>query len=238
MDHIILPGLTTTPGADWKKMIEDIDRLGIKQIAFFPTWLKLQEREKLYALLEKSSVDSIPHVHLRDDTEIWEIEYYIRQYQTEVFNIHCNPDTIHLLQSPYADKIYIETTGNINDLFVKSLDRCGGLCIDISHIEDKGCYATQEGWTKVPALMEKHPIGCAHISAVNNVVETNIDYVTQKEIINYSHHWLNDLSEVDYTSKYIEYLPKYVSIELENPFETQLRVKKHLEKICRNNYPA
>ena len=35
--------------------------------------------------------------------------------------------------------------------------------------------------------------------------------------------------------KYIKYLPKYISIELENSFAEQLKVKEYLDKIIKSN---
>jgi len=39
------------------------------------------------------------------------------------------------------------------------------------------------------------------------------------------------IDELDYVEKYREYLPYYISIELENSFEDQLKAKAHLERI-------
>ena len=52
----ILLGLTTTPGSDWRKKVSEIDKLGLKELALFPTCLNEQERKELYGLLEKTKL--------------------------------------------------------------------------------------------------------------------------------------------------------------------------------------
>ncbi|MDZ4384981.1 MAG: hypothetical protein U0944_01030, partial [Candidatus Moranbacteria bacterium] len=83
----ILLGLTTTLGSDWRMKAEEIDRLGIKELALFLTCLGSEDRRELYGLLENTSLESIPHVHLRDDMELWELDYLVEKYHTQVFNI-------------------------------------------------------------------------------------------------------------------------------------------------------
>ncbi|MDD5464316.1 MAG: hypothetical protein PHP62_04145, partial [Candidatus Moranbacteria bacterium] len=67
MKHEILLGLTTTPKSDWRGKVEEMKKFGIKQIALFPTFLKIDDRKELYKLLEDIDGLEIPHVHLRDD---------------------------------------------------------------------------------------------------------------------------------------------------------------------------
>ena len=57
------------------------------------------------------------------------------------------------------------------------------------------------------------------------------DYVTGEKSLNYSYHMLGELSELDYVKKYVQYLPRYLSIELENSFREQIKIREYLEKI-------
>ena len=86
----ILLGLTTiTPKEEWKNKVKEIDELGIKEVALFPTCLNLEERKELYRLLENTKLERIPHVHIREeDTESWELDYLVKRYKTQVFNTH------------------------------------------------------------------------------------------------------------------------------------------------------
>ena len=73
----ILLSVTTTTGSDWKKMVADINKLKIKEVALFPTAIVDKERKELYQLLENSTIDSTPFVHLRNDMLPSELKYLI-----------------------------------------------------------------------------------------------------------------------------------------------------------------
>ena len=228
----ILLGLTTTPGSDWRKKIEEIDELGLKEIALFPTFLDTRDRKELYKLLETTNIISIPHVHLRDDMKERELDYLVKRYKAKVFNIHPNKSGLKILKyKKYVNQIFLETLEEINDIFIDNLEKCGGICLDISHCEDCGVIQNNYGYDKLHGLLKKYKVGCCHISAVTNKATKYRDYLTGKEFYNYSRHHFFKLSEFNYVKKYVKFLPKYVSIELENSFEDQLKVKNYLEKI-------
>ena len=234
-DHEILLGLTTTPRSDWREKTKEIDQLSLKKIALFPTYLKIKDREELYGLLEKSSIKRIPHVHLRDDMEKWELDYLSEKYKTKLFNIHIWDNLNKILKnySAYLDKIYIENNVATGKEFVNSLKKVAGICLDFSHYHDLWVIQKIPSYAGFPALLKKHTIGCCHISAIRKKSVPYNSWDIKVPEINklFSCHLLNDFSELDYVKKYIDYLPKYVSIELENSFQEQLRVKKYLEKI-------
>ncbi|MFA6047827.1 MAG: hypothetical protein WCV59_05130 [Parcubacteria group bacterium] len=229
MKHIILPGLTTTPKSDWREKIREIDRCSIEEIALFPTFLELPGRKELYSLLENTKLKRIPHVHLRSDMEAWELELFNNKYKTEVFNIHPEPTELGFLENlKKTDNVYVENTNKITDFYFEVADMCGGVCLDISHWED---YGIPEGYDDFSQKIEKYKIGCSHISAIKKDFKTWEHYTTKEKLNLYSDHYMDDLSELDYVKKYVQYLPEYVSIELENSFEEQLKVKEYLEKI-------
>ena len=235
-NRIILPGLTTTSKSDWREKTKEIKKFNLREIALFPTYLKIKDRKELYDLLKKTDLERIPHVHLRDDMEGWELDFFVNQYKTEVFNIH--PDSAgqrFLKNNKYASRIYIETMFQIDDDFLKSVNMGTGICLDISHWEDQGTIQGHYGYDRLPSLIKKHKVGCCHISAVNDKGEEYQDYDTGYKGIAYSHHTLGKLSELDYVKKYVKYLPKYISIELENSFAEQLKVKEYLENIINSN---
>ncbi len=231
-NRIILPGLTTTPRSNWREKTEEIKKFNLHEIALFPTYLEIKDRKELYDLLKKTDLERIPHVHLRDDMEEWELDFFIKYYKTIVFNIH--PDNAcqrFLKNNKYASRICIENLFKIDDDFLNSVKMGGGICLDISHWEDWGIIQGRYGYNRLPDLLKKYRVGCCHISAVNNKGEEYQDYITKKKGIAYSHHTLGKLLELDYVKKYIKYLPKYISIELENSFAEQLKVKEYLNSI-------
>ncbi|MFH0969617.1 MAG: hypothetical protein V1804_03865 [Patescibacteria group bacterium] len=222
----ILLGLTTTPGSDWREKIKEIDKFNIKELALFPTFLKNEERKELYNLLEKTGIESIPHVHLRpDDMPVDELNYFVSKFKTAVFNIHSPKEfPVNYDYSKYKNIIYLENTD-----FVPISDEISslgnGLCIDFSHWEN-GIKKNNKKYADFEKLIQKYPIGCCHISGVS------------KELFPYTYcepsydiHTLNDLKELNYIKKYLKYMPDIISIELENSFEEQLKIKEYLEKI-------
>lgn len=232
MKRKILLGLTTTPQSDWREKIKEIDDLGLEEVALFPTWLQLDGRRELYALLEKTKLRRIPHVHLRDDMEEWELTYLIDRFKAEIFNMHANEATQEFLgHTRQGEKIFVENQDYVGDLFLASLDSFAGICLDVSHWEDQGIIQKHDGYGEFSGLFKKYKIGCSHISAVNDKLEILDNYLTGKKMTLYSHHWLDNMKDLDYVKKYVQYLPYYVSIELENSFKKQLEVKEYLEKI-------
>ena len=83
----ILPSITTTSvfGRDWRKQFEEIKKINLEEVAFFPTCLKEKKiRQEAYKLLEDSPIESIPFVHLREDMDIEEIEQKLTEFK-EIF---------------------------------------------------------------------------------------------------------------------------------------------------------
>jgi hypothetical protein len=110
----ILLGLTTTFNSNWKEKIEETGKFNITEVALFPTALKIRERKELYKRLENSPVRNIPHVHIRSDFELWEMDYLSEKYQTQVFNHH--PEKKYGLENDlakYWKKIYVENSNGL-----------------------------------------------------------------------------------------------------------------------------
>jgi len=229
----ILFGLTTITDGEWKNKVKEIDELGLKEIALFPTCLEYKERQELYKLLEKTKLVCIPHVHLREeDMDTAELDYLVERFKTQVFNIHAGSGVINFLEhnKKYQDRIYVENT-LMEDDFEKVLELCAGVCLDLSHWEDFGFLKKSEGYKTFSELLKKNKIGINHISGIKGEKVHCYDKFNDLDFYNYSDHRLNELSELDYVKKYKDYLADIISIELENPFKRQLEIKKYLEKI-------
>jgi hypothetical protein len=227
----ILPGLTTTKKSDWRAKINEIDRLGLQEIALFPTCLKPNERQELYEGLEKTSLQFIPHVHLRNDVTHQEIEYLIGTYKTKVLNHHSEKEFPILFDwSDYTDIIYIENSEIIPT--AGELSNYAGLCLDFAHWEN-GRMREQDKYSGFSELANQFPIGCGHISAIRPAPEGDNSPNPDSRQTGYDSHWLNDLSELDYLTKYQAYLPSIISIELENPLATQLEAIAYLNKLLK-----
>jgi len=232
-DRKILLGLTTTPGSDWRAKVEEIDKLGLKEIALFPTCLGPDDRKELYALIEKTGLKQIPHVHLRDDMESWEIDYFIKKFNTRVFNVHPNKDGLKFIKnnSKYRSLMYIENlyTPPAKENFKEEIfveNKLAGICGDLSHLKAEQLLYP-DLYSETINLFEKYPIGCNHISAV-----TEKPYLWKNGAMIQDSHKLSDQKELDYLKEFPgKYFSDIVSIELENSFEQQLEVKKYIENI-------
>ncbi len=223
-------GLTTWK-SDWRAKIKEIDDLGFTEVALFPTSMEPNERKELYSLLEKSRLKKIPFVHLRHDFETEEVEWLIKKYDTKVFNIHADKECLEKLPkfTSIIDKIYVENSNVIDDNFTEILDKCAGICLDISHYEDFGLRQHRSGYDKFEELLKSHKIGCCHIPAVRDELYGCETHGSAFKV--YESHHMNDLSEMNYLKKHLHLLSDFNAIELNNSFREQLEVKKYLEKI-------
>ncbi len=218
----ILLGFTTTRSDRIALFLKEIRENNIERIALFPTALDTRQRRILYHELENSPVTRIPHVHLRSDMDQKEMEYLIDRFQTEVFNIHSLYST-HPYQpesTRYLKIIFIENSGVIPG--EKELALYGGLCIDFSHWEN-GRRMNLPEYRNFAQLAESFPVGCCHVSAIHSTPTSPWNA--------YDDHEFRDLNEFDYLMAYRRYLPRWVSLELENSITEQMRAKAHLEKM-------
>jgi len=133
----------------------------------------------------------IPHVHLRSkDMENWEFEMFETRYKTRYYNIH-QEDIDSEIFDPYRSKVFIENQYKNFDENV--LDRCAGLCVDFSHLEDGRIQKNSRLNSLNDGILDRYPIGCCHVSAVR-LSRFNI----LNEIFGVSRHTLKELSEVNY----------------------------------------
>lgn len=230
----ILLSLTTVSQGQWRNKVKEIDELGLKEIALFPTCLNFNEREELYQLLEKTGLERIPHVHLRNDMECRELDYLTAKFRTEVFNIHSENSSYPFRNDcqNYNKIIFVENlSGSLPT--TDELNKYGGWCLDLSHLEavalEKG-EGSREA-REIKQLAAKFKIGVNHISAIKADKISDYDRFLGKTSESHDSHWLSDLSEVDYVKKYKNYLADIISLELENSLKRQLEVKNYLEKI-------
>ncbi|MFA5175865.1 MAG: hypothetical protein WC413_01210 [Candidatus Nanoarchaeia archaeon] len=228
--HEVLVGLTTDPRFNWEDKIKEIQKLKdennpIKRIAFYPTQLELKDRVLVYKelnkLFKKGSLEQIPHVHLRGDMQDWELELFKEDYGANVFNIHAMHIDVPAFKK-YLDMISIEN--GHKPLTEKMLDKCAGICLDISHQEESN-YKLSFLYG-LNGLLEKYPIKCCHVSGIKHFKMLNWGYHTHK-LSEYS-----NFEELRYAEKYKYCLPFWVSLELNNSIEEQyIAIKPYLEEL-------
>ncbi len=230
-DIKILPTITTTYGSDWRNKIEEINKLGLEEIALFPTCLTEPDRKKLYALVEKSCIKRIPFVHIRSDMKIEELDLIVEHFGTEIMNIHSGGEfPFQYDYSKFSKFIYIENT--YYPLREDEIAMFGGICLDFSHLEnDRLQYP--DVFKHNTGLFDKFPIGCNHISAIRRNVRLDTKRLRENQSgERYDYHLFEEFEEFDYLKKYpLKYFSKYISIELENSIQEQLKVKSYLIKL-------
>ncbi len=226
---MILPSITTTEGTgnSWQEKIQEIKRLKIKKIAFFPTVLNQNQRKQIYKEFNKIKGLEIPFMHLRGDFDKKEIDFVSRRYATKFFNVHSEkeypiPDLMKLKKF-----ICLENTwSKIDD----EIDNYSGICLDLAHLESQRVEKSPL-YKYFRNLIKKHNIKCAHISIIRKN-QPKEDYVNGVgKFKNYHYHYYKKLSDFDYLKRYKNIMPKMVALELENTIEEQLIAKKYIEKI-------
>ncbi len=227
MDFKILVSITTTWQADWRGQIKEIKKLGLKEICLFPTCLKEKERKEMYDLVEKAGIKQVPLVHIRNDLLPAEMNFLLEKFHVRAFCTHTHFEFPFLFEYPaYLKKmIFIENIYQpLNETEIKQF---GGICLDISHLEnDKKLHP--EKFKQNVSLLEKYPIGCNHISCF-----AKTSYRDATGDLRYDSHIFKDIRDFDYLKTYPQ---KYFSdiniIELENSLEDQLKVRDYI----RQNY--
>ena len=217
----IYPSITGYENIEWQSKLEEINQLKLKEVAVFLGCFDKKERNHLYKFLTKSSIEKVPFVHLRHDTNKQDIEFFIKNYGTQYFNIHEEGFDIIDQWKPYWDRLYLEMNyDNHVDENVK-VRKIGGFCIDLSHFKANIARGTKEA-EYIFNRKDKIKFFCNHLNGY--------DPVNRKD-----KHTITDLKDFDYLIT----LPKFVfgkiiAIEVFNSIKEQLEFKKYLEKMLRD----
>ncbi len=225
----IYPSITTVSRRHWEKL-KEVQELGLTEVCFFATGLTLKERKEFYPRLRKSSIKSIPLVHLKDDSELWELDFFIKNFQTRAFNCHLQEEyRLKNDLSQYKKQIFVENT--FIPLKENEIKQFAGICIDFSHLEVmKICQP--KIYRSNLELIKKYPCACAHISAAGKIPPSGL----LAEILSHfpfikrllSAHFLWKNNQVDYLLKYKPLFPPIMALELENCLRDQLKVIDYL----------
>ena len=170
----ILPSVTTlsagTVRSGWWDKVAEIERLGLGEVALFVTGLSTGDRLACYAELEKvrdRTRFSIPFVHAVSSMDDGEFEYLVERFGVERFNLHSESEfpLSHSLSEAVRRRIFIENSPASKTLNPEELERFGGICFDLSHLEDSRRYFP-EVYEDLVGLSLRFPVGANHISAV------------------------------------------------------------------------
>jgi len=226
----ILPTITTISNNLWRNKIEEAKKLKLKEVFVFLTALDKKERKELYKLLKETEIERIPFVHIRSDMELSELDYLVKNYETEVFNVHTEKQYPFLYDySKYKHMICIENVCAFR-LDEKEIKNYAGICLDFTHLENVRLI-DKKAYEHDIRVLKKYPIKCNHISAIRK------SPFSKKESARLRHdcHYLEDLSELDYLKKYpANYFSRFIAIELENNIKEQLKIKDYIVDLLKN----
>jgi hypothetical protein len=229
---IILPGLTSTKKERIPDFIRELGQSEIRLVALFPTCLTSDERWSLYRELETIPGLGIPHVHLRADCGVDELEYLSGRFGTVAFNIHprASSHPFGPLPAAYASRIFIENVEKPpedEELEAGNGLAPGGLCPDFSHLENARLHGLTGYVETLERQLERFAVGCCHMSAIRVGVPNHWAGM-------WDHHEYAVLDDLSYLAGYRGRLPReWASLELENSFGEQLAAKEYLEDLFR-----
>lgn len=233
----LLVSITTTRRSDWRAKIKEIDRLSIKKAALFLTCLKVGEKQQLYKLLEATGLKEVPFVHIRSDMPPEELAYLAKKWKTKAFNTHTLREyPLQYDLSKFSRKIFIENV--FLGLSEQELKGFAGICLDFTHLENDRLNKLPR-YEQTIALLEKYPIGCNHISAIQKNPFRFIEQTKYglRDEFRYDKHSFSRLSDFDYLKSYpAYYFSPYCALELENPLSDQLKAVDYIYQLLSTNY--
>lgn len=228
----IYPAITTGKNSNWRDKFREIEYLKIEEVAVFPTLLEKPDRKNLYQLIKESSIKKIPIVHLREDMDIEELDFFAKKYDTQIFNTHSSKEFAisEKWLREYRELISIENTHN-NPLDEEEIKKYGGICLDMSHLENSRILET-ERYNKEAEIISRFKIRCNHISAIKKDF-FSID--SEKRKLRYDSHDLEDHAELDYLKSYpVNYFSDFCAMELSNNMTEQVEAIAYINSFMKN----
>ena len=215
----VLPSITThqTTNSSWRSKIAEIRTLGLRQVGLFVTGLSPEARTECFGVLEallKTHNFSIPFVHAVTSMREDEFRYLQKVFNTERFNLHPLDEypLLHPLSEEVRSRIYIENSRSFRPLKAADLEGFGGICFDLSHLEDAARGAADVFRNNIE-LTEHFEVGANHISAVG--------------AINQGGNWSKHVAESHDEFSYLQGIPSSAvsslcAVELENSLTEQI----------------
>lgn len=200
--------------------LAELKKSRLKEISLFVTTADKNEREYIRRRLLETMVESIPHVHLRNDTSEAEAMYYYQKYNTRAFTIH-HKFRKNFIKWSQELRQCIGMENNEDMQALDDLEKFGGLVIDLSH------YIMHQAHQPAMAVFFEKAISQFPI-LVNHA--SGIFYKTKKDT-----HWIFNQTNYDYLAD----VPKkcfanIISLEVGNSFATQRRHIGYINKILKN----
>ena len=208
----------------WEDKLKEVNTMGLKEVCVFPEYLKLKERKKMYPELLKSCIKKVPLVHIRDDMEKWELKFFYDNFKTRWFNFHEHSfdDLLRGEWRGFHKHLLLEFNYNNRISKLVDLKKIGGLCIDLSHLwSAKNRNVTE--FDRCNEAAKNHKVKCNHLNGYDAKDMHDLHYVSNN-------------SELDYLKEIPKkFFGKIIALEMYNTIEEQLKFKKYIVKIMKNN---
>ncbi len=214
----IIIGLTGKNGAQVITKINDAEKFNLKEAGLFLEWLTIKDRKKVYAQLEKSKIQNIPLVHIRNDMKKWELIYLEKKYNPTYLTIHESTFKYIKKWKGYYKKLFLEMNYDNKVRNYVDVEKIGGFCIDLSHFK-----SGEERWVKdfeyVLKNKNKKKLLCNHLNGYLWKRRRDLHTIRSKKDFNY----LKTLPEFVFGQK--------MALEMYNSIEEQIEYRKYLIKM-------
>jgi len=219
----IYPTITTL--VDYNEKLKEVNTFKLEKVCVFFTGLNYKERKELLNKIKRTSIKEIPFAHIKNDMEEEELDFLIKNFKTQVFNIHTEKEyPLKYDYSKYKNLIYIENVYKAFD--EEEIKNWAGICLDISHLENDRLLRPKICQKNIE-ILKRNKVGCNHISAVKDYYHLN-----EKGIKRYDDHLSENLSEFDYLKNYDKQLfSNFCAIELNNSISFQLKAIDYIKKL-------
>jgi len=229
MNINIYPSITTTKlfkkFGNWRNFFKEVEELKLTEVALFPTVLNPIERQEFWDYLKKSTISSVPFVHLRDDFSREEVQFLIQNYGTQRFTIHLNA-VKNYIDWPERKMFFVEQLFRPEESLAeleKYLPEFGGLTVDFSHLE-RGKYNNHPDYQRSLELFNHHQLGIGHLNGFIRTFKMDTHYVYCKNNLNY----LKNIPNYAW--------PDCIGLEMENPIRVQLKLKDYIIKLTHDKF--
>lgn len=217
---MLYPTITSNYRFGWQAKIKEVRALNLRKVCVFPETLLMRERKKLYRELINSPITTVPLVHIRDDFQKWELEFFKKYYQTRHFNVHEHSFN-NIKQGQwrgFQKYLYLEYNYNNRIAEEVNVGKIGGLCLDLAHFWSAKNREAKE-FIRSREEIKKFRLGANHLSGY--------DKIRKKD-----RHTISSLSFFDYLKKVPrQYFSNIIAIEIFNPISEQLKFKRYIENI-------
>jgi hypothetical protein len=218
----ILVSLTGKTLFGFKKKLLEVEKYKIKEVALFLEFYSKKQKKKIYELLLNSNIKKIPLVHARNDMELKEFKFLIKNFKTEYFNIH--EESFKYLEKwrSIHKKLLLELNYNNIIPSKKDISRIRGFCIDLSHFKAAQDRGTLEYNLILDYRKHKNKFLANHLNGYSKLFKKDL-------------HYLVSLKQLDYLKELPKFLfGKYIALEMFNSIKQQLKFKKYLYKFLKD----